>query len=326
MPLFTIVTATRDRPAELSEALRSALGQEVGDFEHIVVDDGSEGRAAEDVVARLQDPRVRVIRLESPRGPAGARNAALEQARGKYIAILDDDDLMLPGRLQRSAEHLEHNAGCVLVAGAFLAIDAAGAVQATVRPPTGESRIRSILPHHNPFCHSTCTMRTNVLQDIGGYREGLRFSHDYDMVLRMAERGGISMLEEPLGLYRFHVKNISTKRASLQGAFAGIARECAQRRARGEPEELEEQVAHMSVQKGGAKRAEARAHYQIGEWMFRDGRVKEARRHLHIALRAEPFRPLCVALTIAAWMPAFLRRMLAPLARPLAAARYPSWR
>ncbi len=326
MSLFTIVTATLDRPRELREALRSAMGQEVMDFEHLVVDDGSESDSAEEVVEQLGDPRVRVIRLEQSCGPAGARNAALEQAQGEYIAILDDDDRMLPGRLRRSAEHLERHRDCVLVAGSFLAIDAGGNVQATVRPPTGESRIRSILPHHNPFCHSTCTMRTRVLREIGGYREDLRFSHDYDMVLRMAEKGGIDILEEPLGLYRFHASNISTKRAQLQGAFADIARECAQRRSRGEPEELEEQVAHMSVPEDDAKRAEARAHYQIGEWMFRDGRVKEARRHLHIALRAEPFRPLCVALTIASWMPAFLRRILAPLARPVAAARYPSWR
>ena len=326
MPLFTIVTATRDRPDQLREALRSALAQAEVDFEHLVVDDASEHGSAEEVAAEFGDPRVRVIRLEESRGPAGARNAAVEQARGRYVAILDDDDLMLPDRLRRSAEHLDRHTDCVLVAGSFLAIDAGGNVQATVRPPTGEQRIRSILPHHNPFCHSTCAMRTEVLQGIGGYREDLRFSHDYDMVLRMAEQGAIAILDAPLGLYRFHTQNISTKRARLQGAFADIARECAQRRARGEPEELEELVRGMDVGEGSARKARARAHYQIGEWMFRDGRVKEARKHLHIALRAEPFRPLCLALTIAAWMPAFLRRILAPLARPVVAARYPSWR
>ncbi len=326
MPTVSIITATKERPADLERALRSSLDQSFSDFEHLVADDGSADDSAREVIEKLGDPRVRLVRLETSKGPAGARNAAVAQARGEFIAILDDDDLMLPDRLRRSAEHLDRHRDCVLVAGSFLAIDAGGNVQATVRPPTGDQRIRSILPHHNPFCHSTCAMRTEVLQGIGGYREHLRFSHDYDMVLRMAEQGGIEILDTPLGLYRFHTQNISTKRARLQGAFADIARECAKRRARGEPEELEELVRGMNVAEGNARKATARAHYQIGEWMFRDGRVKEARKHLHIALRAEPFRPLCLALTIAAWMPAFLRRILAPLARPVAAARYPSWR
>jgi hypothetical protein len=242
------------------------------------------------------------------------------------VAILDDDDAMLPGRLQASASHFEQHGDCVLLAGAFSVIGADGTVHATVRPPIGEQRIRKILPHHNPFCHSTCSMRADVLARIGGYREAFRFSHDYDMVLRMAEQGGIAILSRPLGLYRFHTENISTRRAHLQGAFAGIARACARRRARGEPEDLERSVAGVQAVEGDARRARARAHYQIGEWMFRDGRVKAARKHLHIALRAEPFRPLCLGLTLASWMPAFLRRLLAPLVRPLAAARYPSWR
>jgi hypothetical protein len=148
------------------------------------------------------------------------------------------------------------------------------------------------------------------------------------MVLRVAEKGGVAILPEPLGLYRFHSRNISAARCFLQGAYAAIAQECARRRARGEPERLDELVAAVPPPNGqvDAARARARVQFQIGEWKFRDGRVKEARPHLRLALKAEPLRPLCLGLTLAAYTPAWLRRLLGPLARRLVALRYASWR
>ncbi|MHC4133672.1 MAG: glycosyltransferase family 2 protein [Planctomycetota bacterium] len=326
MPRFSIITATHGRPAELREALVSALQQDCSDFEHLVVDDASPDDAATRVIAELDDPRLRLLRLDESRGPAGARNAAVREARGKLLAILDDDDLMLPGRLRAAAERFDARPDLVLVASTFKAIDADGHEHATVHPPTDEGRLREILPHHNPVCHSTCTVRADVLRDLGGYREALRYSHDYDMVLRIAEKGGVAVLPEPLGLYRFHTKNISAARCFLQGAYAAIAQECARRRARGEPERLEELVAAVPPPNGRADVARARVHYQIGEWKFRDGKVKEARPHLRIALGAEPLRPLCLGLTVAAYTPAWLRRWLGPAARRLVALRYASWR
>jgi glycosyltransferase involved in cell wall biosynthesis len=328
MPRFTIVTATRGRPGTLREALRSALEQDFGDFEHLVVDDASPDGGAAQVVRELGDPRIRLLRLPESRGPAGARNAALAEAKGDLVAVLDDDDAMLEGRLRLSAGFLDRSPDHVLVAGAFDAIDDDGTVHATVRPPTDERRIRAVLPFHNPFCHSTVTVRRDVLRALGGWREALRYSHDYDMVLRAAERGRVAILGERLGLYRFHARNISAARCFLQGAYAAVAQRCAERRAVGDPERLEALVAAVRAADGEVPEplARARVHYQIGEWKFRDGRVREARPHLAIALRAEPLRPLCLALSIAARTPAWLRRLLGPVVRPLVAMRYPSWR
>ena len=114
----------------------------------------------------------------------------------------------------------------------------------------------------------------------------------------------------------------------MQGEYARIARLCAARRAQGEPERLDEEVAAISVtdDEGSRRRAAARVHYQFGEWKFRDGRVREARPHLLRAWRGEPFRPLCVGLLVASYTPAPLRRLFAPVCRRIVAARYASWR
>lgn len=327
MPRFTILTATRGRPAILRDALRSSLAQDFADFEHLVVDDASEDEAAAGVVAELRDPRIRLIRLPESRGPAGARNAALAEARGEFCAVLDDDDMMLPGRLSATAAAFDARPDAVLVATSFRAIDGEGNVLADVPVPRDEAAFREMLPRSNPVGHSTCTVRTAVLRGLGGYRELLRYGHDYDMVLRVAEKGAVVLLPTPLLLYRFHVESVTGQKCFLQGAYAGVARECARRRALGEPEGLEELVASIRVPEGAPlRRANARVHYQIAEWQFRDGRVREARPHLRAAFRAEPFRPLCLGMLVASYAPAWLRRALGPLVRPLVAMRYPSWR
>ncbi len=327
MPRFTVVTATRGRPDVLREALLSTVAQEWDDFEHLVVDDASEDDGAARVVAGINDPRLRLIRLDRSRGPAGARNAALAEARGELCAILDDDDVMLRGRLSSTAAAFDARPDAVLVASSFRAIDGKGGVLADVPVPKDEARFREMLPHANPVGHSTCTVRTSVLRGLGGYREALRFGHDYDMVLRVAEKGAVVLLPAPLLLYRFHVESVTAQRCFLQGAYAHVARECARRRARGEPEHLEELVAAVRVPEGAPlRRAKARVHYQIAEWQFRDGRVREARPHLRAAFRGEPFRPLCLGMLVASYAPLWLRRLLGPVVRPLVAMRYGSWR
>ena len=327
-PRVSIVTATRGRPDELEQALRSALAQDFTDFEHLVVDDASPDDGSARVIENLGDPRIRLIRLDQSRGPAGARNAAIEQAQGEFVAILDDDDLMAPHRLGRGVAFLDENPDHVLVAGWVTAIDGTGEVHATIRTAFGEKRIRSVLPLHNPFLHSTCLVRMTAMRALGGFREALRYSHDYDLMLRLAEQGGIEILPEVLGSYRFHAENISTSRGALQGEYARIARLCTARRARGEPERLDEEVAAISVptDAGNERRARARVQYQFGEWKFRDGRIREARPYLRRAWRGEPFRPLCFGLLIASYTPAPLRRLLAPVCLKIVAARYASWR
>lgn len=96
MPMFSVVIPTYGRPAFLGEALGSVLAQTVPDFECIVVDDAS----PEPVTLAVDDPRVRLIRHDTNRGAAAARNTGIAVANGRYLAFLDDDDLFTPTRLE----------------------------------------------------------------------------------------------------------------------------------------------------------------------------------------------------------------------------------
>lgn len=101
MPLISIVTPVYNATRWLAETLASVRAQTLTDWEQILVDDGStDGSQNLIEAANRQDPRVHPVLLSKNQGPAEARNAALEQARGRYIAFLDADDLWLPRKLE----------------------------------------------------------------------------------------------------------------------------------------------------------------------------------------------------------------------------------
>jgi succinoglycan biosynthesis protein ExoO len=99
-PRVSVVIPAFNVERYLRAALDSALSQTVEDVEVVVVDDGSTDGTVE--VARSHgDTRVRVFQNESNQGPAGTRNAAIEKARGAWVAVLDADDWWTPDRLER---------------------------------------------------------------------------------------------------------------------------------------------------------------------------------------------------------------------------------
>ncbi len=108
MPDVSIIIPTWNAAAFIGKAITSALRQTGVAVEVVVNDDASTDQTAA-VIAAFHDPRVRSLRLTANGGPAAARNAALTVARGKWIAVLDTDDTMLPDRLHRLVGIAEAN-------------------------------------------------------------------------------------------------------------------------------------------------------------------------------------------------------------------------
>ena len=110
--MVSVITAAYNAEGFIAETIASVQAQSLTDWEMLIADDASGDRTAEIVSAiAAQDPRIRLIPLERNGGVARARNAALAQARGRYIAFLDSDDLWLPEKLERQiASMTEHDA------------------------------------------------------------------------------------------------------------------------------------------------------------------------------------------------------------------------
>ncbi len=121
-PVVSVVIPTRNRCALLARALGSVLAQTHEELEVIVVDEASTDRTPE-VIAAVADPRVRLLRHEIARGAAGARNAGVKAARGRWCAFLDDDDLWAPTKLASQLGALEANPGARWSCVAAVSID-----------------------------------------------------------------------------------------------------------------------------------------------------------------------------------------------------------
>ncbi|RLF83553.1 glycosyl transferase, partial [Thermococci archaeon] len=105
-PTVSVIIPTYNRANLLKRAIASVLNQTFTDFELIVVDDASPDNTPE-VVRSINDGRIRYVRLKKNSGGPVARNTGIRKARGRFIALLDDDDEWLPNRLELQIKKFE---------------------------------------------------------------------------------------------------------------------------------------------------------------------------------------------------------------------------
>lgn len=121
-PLVSVIMPAYNAEKFISKAIRSILDQTYGNFELIIVDDCSTDRTM-DIVRTFDDSRIKIYHNDHNRGIAYSRNYALEMSKGKYIAIMDDDDISFANRLQDQVVFLEENEEFGVVGGKVQNID-----------------------------------------------------------------------------------------------------------------------------------------------------------------------------------------------------------
>jgi O-antigen biosynthesis protein len=197
----SVLIPTRDRPALVGGAIRSALLQDGVRVEVCVIDDASSTPLTlpPDLA---NDERVTVLRHDRPRGSAAARNTGLSATSGPLVAFLDDDDAWLPGKLRRQVNTL-HAAGpgAMMVASGFDLWDGKRFV-ASVAPPADVNS--GGLLAHPCVCPSSVLARREVIVAAGGFRETLARVEDWDLWLRMSDLGRIAVIPETLLDRRWH--------------------------------------------------------------------------------------------------------------------------
>lgn len=212
MPRISVLTTVFNGMPYLPAAVESVLAQTCGDFEFVIVNDGStDGTAA--YLDALTDWRVRVIHRENG-GTAAAANQGLEHCTGDFVARMDADDVALPTRLAEQVAFLDAHPAVGLVGTQIAPLGDAG-VGKSVKLPTGHDEIYAALrAGRHALAHSSIMMRTALLKQLGGYWK-LKLVDDWDMMLRMGEAAELANLDRVLHHYRVH-------RGSLNGR--GMAR------------------------------------------------------------------------------------------------------
>ena len=158
-PQVSVLTPIYNTHAEyLRECIDSVLAQTFSDFEFIILDNASDAYVAE-LVASYDDPRIRYFRVDENIGPAGGRNFCIARARGKYLAILDSDDVALPERLAAQVAFMDAHPS-VGVLGTFSRTTEGGAFFSDTLPTDSDAICRHLLFCGNMLCHSSVMMRT----------------------------------------------------------------------------------------------------------------------------------------------------------------------
>lgn len=207
-PLVSAIITTHNRLPLLKLAIRSVQEQTYGNMELIVVDDGSTDGT--DAYCQSQTLRYIYIPAEQSRGGNHARNVGVLAAKGKYVAFLDDDDTWVPEKTAKQVTLIEAE-GCELVHCGWRmhTISATRESFHDELPPkwfTGDLHKKVLLRAHYPVTSKMLVLRQSII-DVGLFDEQLKASQEYELLIRLAQRGPICFVNEPLIIYRHDVND-----------------------------------------------------------------------------------------------------------------------
>jgi glycosyltransferase involved in cell wall biosynthesis len=286
VPKISVVIPTYNRARLLPRAIESA--QNAGaDLEIIVVDDCSTDETPE-VCAAIAG--IRYLRMTTNSGLAHARNAGIGESSCDFIAFLDDDDLRLPGSLDKQLQTLTSNDRVVLCYGRALIGDARRQLPTgeiyPLRCPQGD--IFWDLLEDNFIPMPSVLARKSSLLNEGGFNTSLELIEDWDMWLRLSEQHLIAAVEEPVAIHR--------KAVAASEQMCSNAAEICKQAARVQQMALARPRARASQ---GAKRRHARRKFRDRAYeilmteatnSIHEGNQQSARANILDAFRFRPFR------------------------------------
>jgi glycosyltransferase involved in cell wall biosynthesis len=283
-PTFSIVIPAYNAASTIGAAIESVLAQTRGDFELIVVDDGSTDGTARSVEQYSSD-RIRLIR-QANAGQASARNTALKAARGEYVSLLDSDDLWLPTYLEEMAKALEAEPTAAVAYPDAWVFDQeiAKIARATAKevwnppyiPREPDSFFRALLRYGN-FVFVGATMRRSVVSEVGPFRGGVDGAEDYELWLRISARGyRFVPFGSPLAIYRRSPGQTSSNDEKMNRAATEVFRIVA------EEYEVPDDVRELARQRLPLSRFPSRPARRVPRVLRRPYRALSRLRHFYV--------------------------------------------
>lgn len=211
MPKVSVYLPTHNYASYIGQAIKSVLAQTMGDWELIVIDDGSTDNTKEVLANYKGHPKIRIIEQEN-KGLNVTNNIALRLSNGRYIIRLDADDYFDENILLVLSNILDNNRDVGLVYPDYYIINGDGEVIENVRlGKTGVDVELLDLP-----AHGACTMiRKECLLDLEGYDEEFACQDGYDLWLRFIKKYNPYNVNIPLFYYRKHPKSLTSKKKKI---------------------------------------------------------------------------------------------------------------
>lgn len=221
-PAVTVIMPVFNGEKYIRGAIESILNQTLPDYEFLIIDDGSSDTGM-DIARSYRDERIRILLNGRNLGIEESLNLGIREARGRYIARMDVDDISLPYRLERQFAFMEAQED-VAACGAW--VKHFGSVSSLSCPPADSGEIRCGLLFGNVFSHPTIFLRRDVLlKNSYFYEAAFHAAEDYDLLVRIAMSYRLANLPEILLLYRRHDGQVSEFDSAQQRKSAMLIRQ-----------------------------------------------------------------------------------------------------
>lgn len=215
-PVVSVVMSCYNSEKYVKEAIESVLSQTFRDFEFVIWDDGSTDGTKE-IVESFQDERIRYIYHENT-GLGMALKLACAEARGKYIARMDSDDICLPERFVKETEFLDEHEDYVLVSSAVNYIDENGNYIGRTFPCSDDRVLKAVLKDSSMIVHPMAMIRKEAYEASGGYVP-IRYLEDGLFWSILGRQGKFYNISQPLGNYRLLANSLGHSRNKYDDVF-----------------------------------------------------------------------------------------------------------
>lgn len=241
-PAISVALSVFNGERYLAQAIESVLGQSYGDFEFLILDDGSTDNTRKIIEGYAgQDRRIRPSFREN-RGLVASLNELIDLAQSSIIARMDADDVCHPERFERQLRFLEDHPDHGALGCWNNHIDEHGracSVEGPDHPLDHEGVLAAIEQGQNPISHPTAMYRRDIVRGVGGYHRAFRHCEDFDLWLRLASRTKMANLPERLVYYRRHAGQVSSRHVIAQQLGTIVSRLAWQERKMGRPDPTE---------------------------------------------------------------------------------------
>ncbi|MBI4709168.1 MAG: glycosyltransferase family 2 protein [Candidatus Portnoybacteria bacterium] len=218
MPKVSIVIPTHNRPELLKEAVESVLNQTYQDFEIIIVDDGLEKRGDE-ILPLFNDARIFYIKHNEEKGGAAARNTGIGEAKGEFIAFLDDDDEWLQDKLKNQMELFEKSSEDVGFCFSAVKNIYDDKEELSNVPQGVDDYFELALRRPKGFLTSSLIVKKRVFDNVGCFDEKFPSHQEADLMIRIARKYKGIGINWPL--VKMNMQNHSHIGGNLSGRIRG---------------------------------------------------------------------------------------------------------
>jgi len=210
-PLVTVLMTCFNAELTIKESVMSIVNQDFTDWELLVVDNKSDDRSI-DQIRFLQDDRIRIVTPPSHLERTAALNFGLENSRGRYVAILDADDLSESSRLSNQVAMLNSDHELVGVGTFFTVINEAGIELTRTSFDTDPLAISRQMSHNLLLVHSSMMFRAEACRKVNGYREQYKYAADFALWLDLLQIGKLGAVPKYLTKIRMSPNSLTNSK------------------------------------------------------------------------------------------------------------------